>query len=71
MAKTRALITEREREQIAGEHGDRRRYEATSRVRRRIKEELTTDVAVLDKHHEELLQEVREVVCETEVGSDD
>ena len=63
MAKTRALLTETEREQIAREHGDDRRYQATSRVRRRIDEELTTDVAVLAEHHPDLLDELRDVVC--------
>lgn len=69
MAKTRALLTETEREQIAGEHGDRRRYEATSRVRRRIEDELTTDVALLAKHHPDLFAELREAVCENVVPS--
>lgn len=64
MAKTRALLTETEREQIAGEHGDDRRYQATSRVRRRLNEELTTDLAVLEEHHPDLLAELREVVCD-------
>lgn len=63
MAQTRALLTETEREQIAGEHGDNRQYQATSRVRRRIDEELTTDIAVLEEHHPELLAELREEVC--------
>lgn len=63
MAATRALITELEREQIAREHGDDRRYQAVARVRRRIKEELTVDVRVLEKHHPELLEELQEVVC--------
>ena len=64
MAKTRALLTETEREQIAGEHGDSRKYQATSRVRGRIQEELESDVEVLKKHHPELLKELRDVVCE-------
>ncbi len=64
MARSRALITPREREQIAGEHTDARKYEATSRVRRRVKEELTTDVELLKENHPELLAEVREVVCD-------
>lgn len=64
MAKTRALLTETEREQIAGEHSDSRRYQATSRVRRRIEEELTQDIEVLEDHHPDLLEELREVVCE-------
>lgn len=64
MAKTRALLTKTEREQIAGEHGDERRYQATARVRARIQEELTTDVAVLEEYHPDLLEELRERVCD-------
>lgn len=64
MAKTRAILTETEREQLAGEHGDERKYQATSRVRRRIKEELHQDVQVLEEHHPKLLRELREIVCE-------
>ncbi|AUV81235.1 hypothetical protein C2R22_05820 [Salinigranum rubrum] len=64
MAKTRALLTETEREQVAGEHGRDRRYQATSRIRRRIEDELTRDVEVLKEHHPDLLAELREVVCE-------
>lgn len=63
MAKQRALLTETEREQIAGADGDQRRYEATSRVRRRVEEELTVDVEVLEEHNPDLLEELREVVC--------
>lgn len=64
MAKTRALLTETEREQITGEHGDERRYQATSRARSRLRDELPTDVAVLRDHHPDLYAELREVVCE-------
>ncbi|WP_435075251.1 hypothetical protein [Halorubrum sp. HHNYT27] len=63
MAKTRALLTETEREQIAGEHGNSRKYQATSRVRGRIQEELESDMEVLKEHHPDLLEELREVVC--------
>lgn len=70
MARTRALLTETEREQIAGEHGDKRRYEAVSRARRRVKDELTRDVELLEQHHPELLAEIRDVVCENG-GEDD
>jgi hypothetical protein len=63
-AKTRALLTETEREQIAGEHGRDRRYQATSRARGRIQEELARDIDVLKEHHPELLEELREVVCD-------
>ena len=58
----RALITKGEREYIAGEHGDDRRYEAVSRVRRRIREELSKDIRLLREHHPALLEELREAV---------
>lgn len=63
MAKTRALLTETERRQLAGEESDERKYQATSRVRRRINEELTTDLEVLAEHHPDLLSEIQSVVC--------
>jgi hypothetical protein len=61
----RALLTDRERELIEG--GDAvdedLRYQAISRIRRKIEDELTTDVAVLRENHPELHEELREVVC--------
>nr|WP_240148790.1 hypothetical protein [Halorubellus sp. JP-L1] len=65
MAKTRALLTETEREQIAEEHGDTRKHQAASRIRSRIRDELPEDVALLAEHHPTLLDELREAVCET------
>ncbi|TMT81857.1 hypothetical protein E2L06_17655 [Haloterrigena sp. H1] len=62
--RTRVLLTETEREQIAGEHGDSRRYQATSRIRRRVEDELTKDVEILQEHHPDLLEEIHAVVCE-------
>ena len=64
MAQSRALITKTEREHIADKNGDRRRYEAVSRVRARMNDELTQDIEVLEEHHPELLKELREIVCE-------
>jgi hypothetical protein len=64
MARSRALITETERESLARTDCDNRRYQATSRIRRRIEDEMTTDVAVLREHHPQLLAELREVVCD-------
>lgn len=64
MSRTRALMTDTERKQIAGEESRQRRYEATARVRRRVQEELVEDVEVLAEHHPELLDELRDVVCE-------
>lgn len=64
MARTRALLTERDRELLADEEGGNRRYQAISEIRSRINEELETDVEVLKENHPELLEELREVVCE-------
>jgi len=66
MAKTRALITDTERERLAGlaDVDDIKVYQAKSRVRRRIQEELTFDVEILEEHHPELLEELRTVVCD-------
>lgn len=71
MARTRALLTKTEREQIADEHGDKRRYEAVSRARRRIEDELTKDVELLEEHHPQLLAKLRDVVCEDAGHEDD
>nr|WP_321164385.1 hypothetical protein [Halolamina sediminis] len=42
------------------------RYQAISRVRRKIDDELTTDVEVLRENHPELYEELRQVVCDPE-----
>ena len=62
----RALLTDRERELIEGgkDVDDDLRYQAISRVRRKIDEELTTDVALLREHHPELYEELQDAVCE-------
>lgn len=63
----RALLTDGERRHISGESGNnQRKYEAVSRVRSRIEEELVTDVEILEEHHPELLEELREVVCDVD-----
>lgn len=64
---SRALLTETERERIRNseESDDQRRYEAVSRVRRRIHEELPKDIEALQKGAPELLEELRE-----EIGSE-
>ncbi|GGN12427.1 hypothetical protein [Halarchaeum nitratireducens] len=68
MAKSRALITDTERERLTGEADveDQKRYVAVSRVRRRIQNELPEDVALLAKHRPDLLEELRDVVCDDE-----
>jgi hypothetical protein len=66
MSRRRALLTDRERELIAGENvtDDTYRYQAASRIRNKIDEELTEDIEILREHHPQLLSELREVVCE-------
>lgn len=65
----RALLTERERELIADPDEEDPRYVAISRVRTKIQDELTEDVAVLREHHPGLFEELREVVCEEETAA--
>lgn len=64
MARGRGLLTEYEREALAGEHGEQRRYEARSRFRARVEEELRAEVALLAAEGPDLLAELRTVVCE-------
>jgi len=66
MAKSRGLITLTERERISGEADVKKakEYQAVSRIRRRIHEELPEEIDLLEEHHPELLAELREVVCE-------
>lgn len=63
MARTRALLTERDRELLADDEEGNRRYQAISEIRSRINEELATDVKVLEENHPKLLAELQEVVC--------
>jgi len=65
MGRTRALLTETDREYISREVevDDSQRYQAVSRVRDRL-DELDTDIEILKDHHPELLEEIRAVVCE-------
>jgi hypothetical protein len=72
MARTRALMTKTERQYIARsvEVSDSKRYQAISRVRDRL-ESLEADVETLEEHHPDLLADVREVICEEEVTSDE
>jgi len=64
MATGRALTTETEQEYLRGEHGDQRMYEARSRVKSRINEQLAEDVDLFEDEAPELLEVLREVVCE-------
>lgn len=64
----RALTTDRDRKHIArdGDTTDSEHYQAVSRVRRRIQENMAEDIALLEEHHEGLLGELREIVCDDE-----
>lgn len=64
MARTRALLTPSEREHIDGRGTDQQRYEAISRARSRITDELPLDVALIAKNHPELHGELVDVVCD-------
>lgn len=63
---SRTLMTDRDRRQIARIEGvsDSEHYQAVSRVRRRLRENMAEDIELLREHHQDLLEELREVVCE-------
>jgi hypothetical protein len=67
VGKYRAIMTTTDRERISGEAevSDQKRYQAIHRVRSRI-EELETDTEVLSEHYPELLEELKETVCDDE-----
>jgi len=61
----RGLLTDREREIIKGEAdvSDDYRYRVASRIRSKI-DRIDGDVTMLEEHRADLLEELREVVCE-------
>ena len=63
MSNGRALLTDREREIVAGEADvdDPYRYQTISRVRQRFSQ-LEEDLKAMERHGE-LANEVREIVC--------
>jgi len=66
MATGRGLLTEYERECLAGEHEKQREYETRSRVRSRLDGPLREDIEHLREYDPDLLEEIREVVCSDE-----
>lgn len=58
------MLTDTERELLESDGKSDRYYQAVSRVRRKINEELTDDIRLLEENHPELLTELREIVCE-------
>jgi len=68
MGRYRAIMTETDREYISEETdpSDTQFDQSVYRVRKRINEELPEDIEVLREHRPDLLQELREIVCEEE-----
>jgi len=64
MSTGRGLLTEGEREYLRGESSDQRMYEARSRFRTRIEGPVSEDIELLEQHQPELLEELREIVCD-------
>lgn len=65
VARTRALMTENDREVLSGEKGDQnRRRNVKWEVESRVSDELPEDIELLAEHYPDLLEELREVVCE-------
>lgn len=67
VGRYRAIMTTTDREYISGEADvdDAKRNQSVSRVRDRLNE-LKKDLELLEKHHPELYEEAREVVCSDE-----
>ena len=63
MSEGRGLLTEQERQAIAGKKSDTYRYKTRSFFRSRL-ERLDKDVSTLEEHDPELLNELQEVVCD-------
>lgn len=65
VARTRALLTENDREVLAGEKGDQNRQRNVKwEVESRIEDELVSDVEVLQNHQPDLYDKLCEIVCE-------
>jgi len=62
MTEGRGLLTESEREAIAGERSDSYRYKTRAYLRNRL-EEVEADVAILEEHAPDLLEDLQEAVC--------
>jgi len=64
MARRRAILTDTERELLDTNEKSDRYYQAVSRIRRKINQELTEDIQLLKKNNPELFEELQEVVCD-------
>lgn len=63
MTRRRAILTDTERELLSSGDKSDRYYQAVSRVRKKINEELSEDIKVIENNNPELLKEMREIVC--------
>lgn len=68
MGRYRAIMTDTDRVHITGESDPKQHQQdqAVYRVRKRITEELPKDIEVLREERPDVLEELREVVCEGE-----
>lgn len=66
MGRYRALMTDTDRDYLAGEGdpSDSQRHQSAYRVRSRIQDELPQEIELLREHRPDLLEELREVVCD-------
>ncbi len=66
MGRYRALMTDTDREYLTGEGepSDDQLHQSAYRVRSRINDELPHEIELLKEHRPDLLEELREVVCE-------
>jgi len=64
MARRRALLTDTERELLSSGQKTDRYYQAVSRVRKKINEELNQDIEILLENNPELLKDVQDIVCD-------
>ena len=64
MSTGRGILTDYERDCLAGKTEKQREYEARSRIRARIDGPLIDDIEHLKEYDRELLEELREVVCD-------
>ena len=66
MGRYRAIMTDTDRAYIAdeGEPTKHQRQQSVSRVRNRIRNEIPRDIELLAEHRPDLLDELREVVCD-------
>ena len=67
MTDSRALLTDREREILAGnaDVSDNYRYKVESVARQRIRQ-IEEDVTVLREHYPEIFAELHTIVCDTD-----